>query len=147
MVDYPNNPDYALASGWNQSDNLQTLAGYTPPGCMKPINFFIGFGLYNAGAVRQLPLVNYLSGYPQVQWVFSYIDYDQYLWLKTEFCNGGYSGLVTALVTVDDQLTTQYVNGKLVLPKEADMRAYRPGWDHPAITIFIHGEADPPTPP
>jgi len=144
---YPDNAPYSLAAGWNQSDSLQVLAGYTPSGVTRPFNFFIGFGLYNAGQVRQLPLINYISGYASVQWAFSYLDFDQYLWLNTTYCNSGYSGLVTALVTVQDQETPEYWNAKLQLPKEAELRAYRPGWDTPTITLFKYSDAAPPTPP
>lgn len=141
---YPDNAPYGLAPGLDNSASIQTLAGYKPTGVTRPFLFFSGFGQYDAGAVKQLPLVNYLSGYQSVRWDFSYLDFDQYLWLKTTYCNGGYSGIVTALVTTDDQLTIGYWNAKLQMPKEAELRAYRPGWDHPAIKLFKLSDAAPP---
>jgi len=140
-VVYPDNPAYAIAAGWNNIGGLQVLAGYQPMGVAKPFPFFVGFGTYNPGVLRVLPTGSYFSGYPSCQWIGSYFDYDQVLWLSTEFCNGGYSGNVTAAVTTKDQTTLENWNAILTLPKEADLRAYRPGWDHAALTFSKRGIA------
>lgn len=140
---YPDNQNYGLAAGFNVFP-LQTIAGYKPSGVARPFDFFVGFGTYSVGAIRVLPTLDYFSGYPITQWIFSYIDYDQWLWLSTTYCNGGYSGYVTALVTEKDQLTPKYWNAKMSIPKESDLRAYRPGWDHPAITFSKRSVATPP---
>jgi len=138
---YPDQAAYALAAGFNNIGSLQVIAGYNPGTLRHPFEQFIGFGFYNPGTIRQLVGVNYLSGYPSCQWLFNYIDYDQYLWLNTTYCNGLYSGFVTAKVTEKDQLTTVNWNAKLVLPSDVTMKAFRPGWDSVPLTFFKHGVA------
>ena len=141
---YPDNAPYALAAGFNNYAGLQVLAGYKPTGVSKPFLPFIGFGTYNAGTFRVLPTGIYASGYPSTQWIFSYLDFDQLLWLSDTYCNSGYSGQVTAAVTEKDQLTLSYWNGILYIPKEADLRAFRPGWDSVALTLSKRGIVTPP---
>lgn len=143
---YPDQAPYALASGFNMADSLQVIQGYQPVGVRAPFQGFSGFGFYNPGARRVLPLTDYVSGYPSVQWQFSYMDYDQFLWLQSAYCNDGYTGMVTAAVTTTDQLTIEYWNSKLSLPSNVDIRTFRPGYDTLSITLFKYSDAAPPTP-
>jgi hypothetical protein len=138
---YPDQAQYSLAPGWNNTAGYQVLQGFQPMGVRKPFQGFIGFGLYNPGTLRVLSTGSYFSGYESVQWIFSYLDYDQFLALSSTYCNGGYSGQVTAKVTAKDQLTTENWNAILLLPKDVDLRAFRPGWDSVALTLSKRGIA------
>lgn len=140
---YPDNVSYALAAGFNTFP-LTTLAGYKPGGVVRAFDFFIGFGTYNPGAIRDLPTGVYVAGYETTQWLPSIWDFDQDLYFRNTYCAGGYSGQVTVAVTTKDVLTLVYWNAICRMQKQSDMRAYRPGWDHPAITFSKRSVATPP---
>lgn len=67
------------------------------------------FGTFNAGERKtRLNGRPYFAGVPLIQFLVSAITLEQYYYLKTTYCAGGYSGAVTIRARTDDPAT--YIN-------------------------------------
>lgn len=62
----------------------------------------------------------YISGAPSIEWEFSILTRGQYLYLKTTYCAGGYSGFVTIYTRTGGTAYARY-NAIIQVPKEADI--------------------------
>ncbi len=110
--------EYKIASGYNSTLSLVNIEDITVSGeRFKPLS---GVGRYRAGDMR----VNangtyYAEGYASVSWLFAGITRAQYEYLKTTFCSGGYSGLVTINTRLEgDSYVTR--NAVMLIPQTAD---------------------------
>jgi hypothetical protein len=60
------------------------------------------------------------SGFALVTWLIGVVSREQHYYLRTTYCGGGYSGLVTVRTTVGDASTFANYNAVLLLPKDID---------------------------
>jgi hypothetical protein len=66
--------------------------------------------------IARLNGLSYRHGYPYVDWLFSVMTRLQYEYMKTTYCAGGYSGLVTVYTTVSSMTYVRY-NAVLDVPE------------------------------
>jgi len=84
----------------------------------------------------------YFSGVARVQFLASAITLAQYKYLKTTYCAGGYSGLVTIKVRTDDPVTYANYNATMILAKESELE-YRYNAYEGVVIDFIDLEVIP----
>lgn len=130
--------DYGIASGHGGTPtNWETLDdsdGYKFP----PV---AALGAYEQGALVQRGNGTItVDGLPKIAWKVQYLTYKQYKKIKTDYCSGGYSGLVTIRTKTDDDATYANYNAVLQLPP-----TYRPDNEMGIIPelelIFVRLEA------
>lgn len=61
-------------------------------------------------------------GYQTVKWMFGILPYDQYAYLSTTYCGGGFSGKVTVYTNLGTP-TYVRVNAIMILPNQQDLQA------------------------
>lgn len=103
---------YKIAAGYNNTGSLANIESIVPSGDRA---FFPpeGFNNFNPGQanVRGDGLTT-RNGFPYCFWVFSAMTRKQVAYLRTTYCGGGYSGLVTIATRPD---TIAYVNYNAVI--------------------------------
>jgi hypothetical protein len=105
---------YGIVSGHGGTPvNWETLTdadGYKFP----PV---AGLGAYEAGTLvlRGNGSIT-VDGLPNIKWRVQYLTYKQYKKIKTDYCGGGYSGLVTIKTKTDDDASYSDYNAVLQLP-------------------------------
>lgn len=101
------------------------------------------FGTYDIGERKtRLNGRPYFAGDSKVQFLAGAITLAQYYYLKTTYCAGGYSGLVTINVRLDDPATYADYNAVMILAKESEL-TYRYNAYQDVIIDFIDLEAIP----
>jgi hypothetical protein len=106
---------YKIAAGHNNAGSLVNIESITPSGDR---HFFPpeGFNNFNPGQanIRGDGLIG-RSGSPSCFWVFSAMTRKQVAYLRTTYCNGGYSGFVT-IATRPDTIAYANYNAVMILP-------------------------------
>ena len=106
---------YALAVGHNNASALVALNAQTPPIVVR------GRGRYAVGEQVTVLSGDVVGlGRPSVVWLVGALLPDQYNWLRTTFCAGGWSGRVTARTRLDSN-TFVIGNAMLVVPYSATL--------------------------
>lgn len=67
---------------------------------------------------RKLNGVAFFAGYPAVDWRFAVLTRKQYEYLKSTYCSGSYSGLVTIYTTLSGNTFARY-NAVIDVPETA----------------------------
>lgn len=122
MVFFPN---HQLAAGNNNAAGLSAietiLAGYGSINNLFPSVPPKTWGTYDPGQLQiRAGGLSTFSGYPTLPWPFGFIIWAQIEGLKTNFCSGGYSGLVTVKTRTDTHGTYANFNAVINLPKLSD---------------------------
>ena len=110
---------YKIAAGYNVA--LNSLVNIET---IKPTNdqyFYAPKAIpYGSPGAKKVKLngVSYRSGYPYVDWQFGVLTRAQYEYLKTTYCSGGYTGLVTVYTTVSGSTYARY-NAVIDVPETA----------------------------
>ena len=110
---------YKIAAGYNVA--LNSLVNIET---IKPTNdqyFYAPKAIpYGSPGAKKVKLngVSYRSGYPYVDWLFGVLTRAQYEYLKTTYCSGGYTGLVTVYTTVSGSTYARY-NAVIDVPETA----------------------------
>ena len=108
-----------IAAGHNNAAGLVALESilvgnhyfYTP----------IFSGQYAPGLFKQrADDLLYISGFPFTVWMFRVLWRDQFNYLQTTYCAGGYSGLVTIRTRLDDEAAFYNCNTTLKLTPLSD---------------------------
>ncbi len=112
--------DYRIAAGWNVVlGSLVNIESILPNGDTYRFRAPQAYGLYNVGQnrIRGDGLV-YVAGYASVTWRFGVMTRLQYEYLRTTYCNGGFSGKVTILTTLGSSAYSR-MNASMILPTPA----------------------------
>lgn len=134
--------DIQIAVGNNNAAGLVALESITPSGdiAFLPVR---QYGTFNAGETKtRLNGRPYFAGVQSTQFICAVVTWAQFKYLKTTYCNGGYSGLVTIRIRTDSPATYANYNAVLVLPKESDL-AVRYGAFIDVVLNFINLEVLP----
>lgn len=130
-----------IAVGNNNTAGLVAWESLTADG----INFLPvrQYATYDIGETRtRLNGRPYFAGVSRTQFLASAITLAQYKYLKTTYCAGGYSGLVTINIRTDDPATYADYNATMILPKESELD-YRYNAYADVVITFIDLEAIP----
>lgn len=119
MTEFPDQPIYGIAAGWNatEADRIN-IQGYTPAvdGAF-PFPYLHSYGTYSPGQlVIRGDQSSYFQGFPSLSWTFNALDFVNQRWGVDEFCNGGYSGQVTVWTTTDTPNVIEKWNAVLRMP-------------------------------
>jgi hypothetical protein len=109
---------HALAAGLNVALNALTNIERIKP-TNDPYYFVAPQAIPHGSPGARMARLNGLSyrrGYPYVDWLFAVMTRLQYEYLKTTYCSGGYSGLVTVYTTVSSMNYARY-NAVLDIPE------------------------------
>lgn len=112
--------DYRIAAGWNVAlGSLVNIESILPGGDTYRFKAPQAYGAYNAGQYRtrgdgQI----YLAGYPSLAWTFGVLTRLQFEYLRTTYCNGGFSGKVTIYTTLGSSAYAR-MNSVMILPTPA----------------------------
>lgn len=122
-------PEYQLAAGNNNAAGLTAietiLAGYGTIQNSFPAVPPAAWGRYsksNVASVRPNGRL-FFRGFPSADWPLGFILWAQIEGLRTNYCGGGYSGLVTLRTRTDTHDTYSNFNGVLTLKQLADYPA------------------------
>lgn len=130
-------PQLAIAPGHDNTEEMIVIAGYTPSG-VDTFLPFRAFGTYDSGVF--IPLGNRglaTDGDPTVQWIASYLSYDQLRWFQDTHCNGGYSGPVTIYTETDTPGVLEAWNASMRLKKLSEADILLPGWSNYPIKFIL----------
>lgn len=114
-------PEIQIAVGHNNTAGLTAFEAITPSGDTHflPVR---QYGTFNTGETKtRLTGRPYFAGRQSIQFLCAVMTWVQFAHLKTTYCNGGYSGLVTIRVRTDNPDVYKNYNAVLVLPKESDL--------------------------
>lgn len=121
---------------------LTAIEAITPSGD-RPFLPVRSYGTYDIGDRRtRLNGRPYFAGVSSVQFISEVMTIAQFKYLKTTYCAGGYSGLVTINVRLDDPATYAEYDATLILPKENELE-YNLGVFVGVIWSFIDLEINP----
>jgi hypothetical protein len=130
--------DYALSPDFDTPESLFVMEGYTVPGDTLPFQPMRVFATYNPGSLFVLGDQSLAyDGFPSVQGILSYATYLQVKWLSDTYCNGGFSGQVTAAITTTTPNTIEYWNAILRLQPPGAARAVIPGYTDYVLTYVL----------
>jgi len=116
--------DYSLAAGLNVAlGGLLPIASITVGGDDQPFATPKGIPEYLDGDV-EYDLDSHISvaGFASVTWLFGFMYFSQYAYLKTTYCAGGLSGDVTILTTLGSSTFTRK-NAVMTLKRPKDQRS------------------------
>lgn len=122
----PTFTDYQISAGNNNAAGLTKLGKITPSG---DIPFCEPTARLNySPGMRRLRLDGtiYAAGWKSQEWTLGFLTLKQYDHLKTTYCGGGYSGLVTVRTRFNSGGYANY-NAVLQLPTEAELEQNRGG--------------------
>lgn len=114
---------YKIAAGYNVgSGSLVNIESITPTND-EPFAAPKALPLYDDGlpAVRGDGLIT-LRGFAAVTWQFGRLTFGQYSYLKSTYCGGGLSGLVTINTTLGGS-TYSRMNAVMVLKKPKELHS------------------------
>lgn len=133
--------DLQIAVGNNNTAGLVAWESLTADGVtFLPVR---SFGTYDIGERKtRLNGRPYFAGGAKVQFLASAITLAQYKYLKTTYCAGGYSGLVTIKVRTDDPATYANYNAVIIMSKESELE-YRFNAYENVVIDFIDLEVIP----
>lgn len=124
--------DYKIAAGYNEAGTLAAITGIIPTDdqvFLEPL----GFGFYSAGEFRpRADGLRYLAGFGSTKWIFSALTPAQYAYLRTTYCNGGYSGKVT-IRTPTGTTTWANFNAVMQLPMPNEMQWSSGVWENVTV--------------
>lgn len=101
------------------------------------------YGTYDTGDIKtRLTGVPYFAGVDTLAFITTALTIAQFYYLKTTYCAGGYSGLVTIKARLDNPSVYANLNATIILPKENDME-YRGAVYVGAVIRFIDLEVIP----
>ena len=131
--------DYRIAAGHNNAAGLVNIEAITTGGLyFPPVR---SRTTYEQGqAVERADGTLTFDGKPTVEWVMQALEPVMYSYLKTTYCAGGYSGLVT-IRTRTDGTTYANFNALLRLPMPNALRSSEAGWYDEVALKFIRMEA------
>ena len=122
----PTFTDYRIAAGHNNAAGLTKLGKITPSGDI-PFTEPTAKLNYSPGTARlRLDAGIYAAGFKSQEWTLGFVTLKQYDYLKTTYCAGGYSGLVTVRTRWNSGSYANY-NATLQLPTEAQLEQFRGG--------------------
>lgn len=117
-------PLYALAPGWNNTDDLVVIEGLTPFG-ETAIQAFQGWATYDPGSwIIRGDGSLYTAGYPTATWKFGWLSRDQLYYFMTTYGGSGYSGQVTVATTSDIPDTLTIYNAVMIIDKLPNQNPY-----------------------
>lgn len=131
---------YGLAAGHNNAAGLVNLKTLVVSGIPFPpvqANEFASPGQLVERADGSVTF----DGRPAVEWLLMAVDPVIYAYIRTTWCAGGYSGLVTVRTTLDGTIYANY-NARLRVPVPTDLRmGDGAGWFDEVSLSFIRMEA------
>lgn len=117
---------YKIASGYNvAAGSLVNIESITPTSDVAFVAPQV-LGTFDPGKyIIRGDGTLYLTGFPTQQWLFSALTRLQLAYLRTTYCSGGWSGLVTINTRLGDTPYVRY-NAVMILPKpsESEGRLY-----------------------
>lgn len=128
--------DYQIAAGNNNAAGLTNIESITPSGNIAfPPPAARGYKNPGTRRVRGNGVSTY-TGYVSQIWRMVSLTYEQYAYLKTTYCGGGYSGPVTVRTRFGTAAYANY-NAVLNIPTEADLAQVDYGWGYqPAVLTY-----------
>lgn len=114
--------DYQLTVGNNNAAGLVNIESITPSGDIPFPSPRARYNYSPGGKVIRGNGTEYRRGFPAQQWHMGTLTADQYAYLKTTYCAGGYTGLVTVRTR---HVTATYANYNAVLniPAEDELES------------------------
>lgn len=65
----------------------------------------------------------YNAGFAEVTWQFGFMFFDQYYYLSSTYCGGGWSGEVTILTSLANIGSFARMNAQLIMPQQTELKA------------------------
>lgn len=133
-------PNIQIAPNHNNVAGLTAVEAIIPTGDI-PFYPVRQYGTFDVGLSKtRLNGRPYFAGRQSCQFISQVMTIKQFNHLKTTYCGGGYSGLVTIRIRANNPTAYANYNATLVLPKESDLE-YRQGHFLNVIWQFINLEA------
>lgn len=112
--------DNRIGAGWNVALNsLVLIESILPGGDTYRFRAPQVYGLYNVGQYRARgDGLIYVAGYASLTWLFAVMTRLQYEYLRTTYCNGGFSGKVTLYTQLGSSAYSRQ-NAVMILPTPA----------------------------
>jgi hypothetical protein len=128
--------DYQIAVGNNNAAGLALVESLVPSGNIAVAGPAAN-GYRNPGVTRiRANGLSTQSGYLSQLWRMVFLTYEQYNYLKTTYCGGGYSGLVTVRTHFTNQAYANY-NAVLIMPYESDLAQSNVGWGYQGVELLL----------
>ena len=113
--------DYRIAANHGVALGSLTNIENITPSSDRAFFYPKGSPFYNVGNIKiRGDGKGYTSGFASIEWECAVLTRAQYLYLKTTYCAGGYSGFVTIYTRTGGTAYTRY-NAVIHVPKEVDI--------------------------
>jgi hypothetical protein len=118
--------DYKIAAGHNNAGGLTLIGLIVPAGDIAFPEPTARLS-YSPGVRRvRLDQQLYVAGFPAQTWEMPFLSLPQYQYLKTTYCGGGYSGLVTVRTRWNAGAYAHF-NAVLQVPLEPELESLQAG--------------------
>lgn len=121
--------------------SLTLVTNLVIPGS-EPFGMPLAIPLWSDGDIRvRLDYALDPRGYPDTAWLFGFMYWPQYTFLRTTYCNGGLSGEVTIYTTVEGGESYERLNATMWLPTPAEISGQNGHWYKETKVRFVDLQA------